>query len=575
MVPSHYNTLSLLTQAIFSNHISRVRLILDNHTILYADAVRLAIKAGHSKLAQILILSLMRQDNCDEGTLNTTSLSKYWFHFIVKFGEAHFIPRLLTEKNLSFSILKTLRNQIFLYEAINQKQTEIVKFLLRNGSIPEQSALYKAVKLNHTDIVFHLLHHGADANAKDNEGEYTALFIAVQYNNFGMVDLLLKYKADTDIGNARGETPLHYAVRHCSLQVVSALLNKGANINAEDNLGHTPLYEAVCSNRLPIIKLLVRYDANIDTDLIYMSMRAQKRAIVEYLLPYKKAEVLHEAVERQYFDLIRDILQYFLYYRFDVDIKDSLHHKTALYRAIYKDNLAIVSILLAYNASVNTPNPKGSSQETLLHHAARVASPEIVETLLQHGADLNIKNALGNTPLYEAMLYNRLETVQILLKYYNTVPLDFYHTVIKMGALEILKSLVEYGFSINIKDHHHSTLLHLAVQVGDCKLVEFLLCQKLDINAKDKAGNTPLYLAIQNNHQAVIHLLREKGALHHLSKHELRKAYIQSPHLLNTDTYNPLKTKLSLSRLVLFHPKKSDSLNHPPLKKSMSISALS
>ena len=53
--------------------------------------------------------------------------------------------------------------------------------------------------------------------------------------------ILLAYKADTNVGNRNGDTPLYIAATRGHLEIVKLLLTKGGNPNAKDRYGKTPL----------------------------------------------------------------------------------------------------------------------------------------------------------------------------------------------------------------------------------------------------------------------------------------------------------------------------------------------
>lgn len=55
---------------------------------------------------------------------------------------------------------------------------------------------------------------------------------------------------------------------------------------------------------------------------------------------------------------------------------------------------------------------------TPLHLAATDGDLAIVRMLIQHDANVEAKNALQETPLHRAALFNRTEVIEFLLKQY-------------------------------------------------------------------------------------------------------------------------------------------------------------
>jgi serine/threonine-protein phosphatase 6 regulatory ankyrin repeat subunit B len=59
-----------------------------------------------------------------------------------------------------------------------------------------------------------------------------------------MVRALLARRADVNIKNNSGQTPLFIAAAQGNAQVVHALIKKGADVNIQNNEGQTPLFIA-------------------------------------------------------------------------------------------------------------------------------------------------------------------------------------------------------------------------------------------------------------------------------------------------------------------------------------------
>ena len=93
---------------------------------------------------------------------------------------------------------------------------------------------------------------------------------------------------------------------------------------------------------------------------------------------------------------------------------------------------------------------------------------EIVKALLAAGADVNMTNDNGQTPLHYASSRNRED---------------------------IAKCLLEAGAHINAADKLGNTCLHRAASRGHLSMVKLLLSEKgITIDSLDCQKNTPLYV---------------------------------------------------------------------------------
>jgi ankyrin repeat protein len=114
--------------------------------------------------------------------------------------------------------------------------------------------LHHAARNGDEAIAELLLAHGSQINAADDEGT-TPLHEAARVSN-GMVALLLSHGAAVGAANRRGNTPLHDAVLRGHREIAELLLAHNADANAKNNGGRTPLDEANRRRHAGIIQLL-------------------------------------------------------------------------------------------------------------------------------------------------------------------------------------------------------------------------------------------------------------------------------------------------------------------------------
>jgi ankyrin repeat protein len=81
------------------------------------------------------------------------------------------------------------------------------------------------------------------------------------------------------------------------------------------------------------------------------------------------------------------------------------------------------------------------------------------------------------------------------------------HDAASAGDLDRVKRILARHASIDVKDVHSFTALHLSADKGHRGVVELLLVEGADVNAKDKYGQTPLLLAAYEGHIAVVERL--------------------------------------------------------------------
>ncbi|MBC8467887.1 MAG: ankyrin repeat domain-containing protein [Planctomycetes bacterium] len=178
----------------------------------------------------------------------------------------------------------------------------------------------------------------------------------------------------------------------------------------------------------------------------------------------------------------------------------------ALHYATENGHKDIMELLIVKGANVNAKNAAG---QTPLHYAAERGLKDIAEMLIANGVDVNARNIEGQTPVDIALSRNRMDVVKLLIKKGADVSL---HLAVRIGALAKVKSLIEKGAAINAKDGSGQTAMHYAADMGRKEIVEVLLANGADVDAIDRTGRTPAEHAFLDGHSEIIELLISNGA---------------------------------------------------------------
>lgn len=154
-----------------------------------------------------------------------------------------------------------------------------------------------------------------------------------------------------------------------------------------------------------------------------------------------------------------------------------------------------------------------------LNLAALQGQVEIVEMLLDQGADIETGDRENSRPLHNAAARGHLEVIRLLIRKGADVkfqdangatPLHFAATV---GNMEVIRLLVASGAGVNQRNSTQGMApLHWAVSRDKLDAVDLLVSKGADMEIRDDEGRTPLFLAVINEKIRAARLLLEKGA---------------------------------------------------------------
>lgn len=185
-----------------------------------------------------------------------------------------------------------------------------------------------------------------------------------------------------------------------------------------------------------------------------------------------------------------------------------------LFLAIGQQDVVAVKSLLAAGAS---PNARNTLEMTPLMITAALGSLEIVNTLLESGADVNASSQFG-TALTFAAFESRPEMIRRLLQKGAAVTasrpdrISVLMLAARIGGVESLRQILAKKPQVSAVDNNGSTALSYAARGGHVPAVGVLLAAGAQVDAADSDGWTPLLHAAANGHAEVVSLLLKKGA---------------------------------------------------------------
>ncbi|XP_038576687.1 ankyrin repeat and SOCS box protein 11 [Micropterus salmoides] len=166
-------------------------------------------------------------------------------------------------------------------------------------------------------------------------------------------------------------SPLHEACLGGHSACAKFLLDNGANVEAVSTDGATPLFNSCTSGSVACVRLILQHGASTHT-------------------PNQLASPIHEASKKCH----RECLELLLSYGAHVDMELPVVG-TPLYSACLAGAAACVWVLLHSGADVRI----GCGHDSPLHAAVRGGGANVVDLLLDFGADECCRNAEGKTPL--------------------------------------------------------------------------------------------------------------------------------------------------------------------------------
>jgi ankyrin repeat protein len=255
-----------------------------------------------------------------------------------------------------------------------------------------QNALMWAAAAGHAEVVDILLKAGAKASAASNGG-FTPLVFAAQKGDAKCVSSLLSAGADVNYTVPTGQSVLQVAVIGKKNDAAEVLLDHGANVKIADKLGITPLHLAAQAGSVELVKALLAKGADPNARTFKTSPEAKGfRATTGELTP------LHLAAKANHEDVMRLLVAAGA----DPKLKGQ-DSTTLLMSAAGSGHVGVVSYAYELAPEINAINESGfTAVHSAVNFVQNSTQPEIakvVQFLADKGADLDVKDKRGRTPI--------------------------------------------------------------------------------------------------------------------------------------------------------------------------------
>lgn len=248
-----------------------------------------------------------------------------------------------------------------------------------NNYLLTYSILYNNIKFLQL-----LVKKGARIDITDND-ERSILFLPIKYDFYNIVKYLVDINKDIigvsilDIRDKNYNIPLHYAITFNNYEIVDLLLKSGSNPNQQDKYGNNSLHLAIYNRNQKIIEKVIEYIVDVNSKT------------------YIGESVLHIASNLQLVDVVKYLLNI---KELDVNVQDYEHEITALHYAINLGNREVVKILLNKGANPNIQDAYGN---TALHYSASEENFEFFNEIIkssQYKINYNLWNIDSKLPLH-------------------------------------------------------------------------------------------------------------------------------------------------------------------------------
>lgn len=386
--------------------------------------------------------------------------------------------------------------------AIQNGHSEAANLLINTGEglsytdATNATLLHWAARMGQSAICRQLLEKGAPLGAKDKDDQ-TALDWAIKGDDELTINLLLKGGKNFTRQETANLQSLHFSARTGDINMIKEFYKQGSSLEARDGKGQTVLFHAVKGKQHDIVQWLIKEgQANVQAvdkeGLTALHVAAQGCDL-------KSAEIL---VERSA----------------DVNALSS-KNLTPLHCIPHSEGIRFLMFLHEEGANINALD---KNNNRLTHKAASRGDSAalLFKVASDLGADLEVPGAQGNTPAHLAAESGSKTILEILaeskIKFEKVRNSEGYTPLMmasRAGRVDVMRYLLEQGFSYNVVDSDGRSLIELTIGWGNPEVMSILQKYGADYSDVTAAGGDvhPIWKAVREGQSASVANILDGG----------------------------------------------------------------
>ncbi len=382
----------------------------------------------------------------------------------------------------------------------------------------------------------YFLNRGAEATGEDWNG---VKLVLIGYDKSkGMLTLLLDKGADPEAVAPNGINLIKMSIEKKDPETLKLLVQKGVNINKRYKSGSYPLLQAIYKGYAPVIQFLIQSGA--DTNVKDSSGITPIIAAVESK-DVKTADFLVKGGADV--NVVNSAGKYLILVAYETNridifnilvsggakINESFGGSTLLHMSALANRIAFINSLIGGKVNLNARN---SENKTAVMLASEKGYGNAVRVLAAGGADLSLKDNLGETALYKAVRiggeggYNAADALikgGAQVNDMSSAGVPVLHEAVTGAKFQFVTLLLKSGADPNVLNKkNESAILILARTSATGKNEQYKLTQAAkaiteiiakggDPNIADKYGRTPLDMSCKLRSKPVIEALLKSG----------------------------------------------------------------